>query len=62
LEKEWNGVALPLAPENADVIAALTGLGYSVAEATKAIARLPDTRGLGLEEKIRVALQQLAER
>lgn len=62
LEKEWKEVALPLAPENADVIAALTGLGYSVAEATKAISRLPDSRGLSLEEKIRLALQQLAER
>ena len=62
LEKEWKEVALPLAPENADVIAALTALGYSVAEATRAISRLPDTRGLSLEEKVRVALQQLAER
>jgi Holliday junction DNA helicase RuvA len=60
LEKEWKEVALPLAPENADVIAALTGLGYSVAEATKAISRLPDSGGLSLEEKIRMALQQLA--
>jgi len=60
LEKEWKEVALPMAPENADVIAALTGLGYSVAEATKAISRLPDSDGLSLEEKIRMALQQLA--
>jgi Holliday junction DNA helicase RuvA len=60
LEKEWKDVALPLAPESADVIAALTGLGYSVAEATKAISRLPDPDGLSLEEKIRMALQQLA--
>ena len=60
LEKEWEDVALPLAPESADVIAALTGLGYSVAEATKAISRLPDPDGLSLEEKIRMALQQLA--
>jgi Holliday junction DNA helicase RuvA len=60
LEKEWKEVALPLAPENADVIAALTGLGYSVAEATKAISRLPDSDGVSLEEKIRMALQQLA--
>jgi Holliday junction DNA helicase RuvA len=60
LEKEWKEVALPLAPENADVIAALTGLGYSVAEATKAISMLPNSGGLILEEKIRMALQQLA--
>jgi Holliday junction DNA helicase RuvA len=60
LEKEWEEVALPLAPENIDVIAALTSLGYSVAEATKAISRLPDSGSLSLEEKITMALQQLA--
>jgi Holliday junction DNA helicase RuvA len=62
LEKEWKEVVLPLAPENADAIAALTGLGYSVAEATKAISRLPDSESLSLEEKIRMALQELAGR
>jgi Holliday junction DNA helicase RuvA len=60
LEKEWREVALPLAPQHVDVIAALTGLGYSVAEATKAMSRLPDSEGLSLEEKVRMALQQLA--
>jgi len=60
LEKEWKEVALPLAPESADVIAALTGLGYSVAEATKAISKLPDSEELSLEEKIKMALQQMA--
>jgi Holliday junction DNA helicase RuvA len=59
LEKEWKEVALPLAPESADIIAALTGLGYSVAEATKAISKLPDSEELSLEEKIRMALQQM---
>jgi Holliday junction DNA helicase RuvA len=60
LEKEWKDVALPLAPENADAIAALTGLGYSVAEATKALSKLRDSRSLSLEDKIRIALQHLA--
>lgn len=60
LEKDWREVALPLAPERADVIAALTGLGYSVAEATKAISRLPDSEDLSLEDKIKMALQQTA--
>jgi Holliday junction DNA helicase RuvA len=60
LEKDWKEVALPLAPERADVIAALTGLGYSVMEATKAISRLPDSEGLSLEEKVKMALQQMA--
>jgi len=60
LEKEWKDVALPLAPESADVIVALTGLGYSLTEATKAISKLPDFEDLSLEEKIRMALQQMA--
>ena len=60
LEKEWTERALPLAPESADVIAALTGLGYSLTEATRAISKLPDSEGLSLEEKIKVALQQMA--
>jgi Holliday junction DNA helicase RuvA len=59
LEKEWKDVALPLAPESADVISALTGLGYSVAEATKAISKLPISEELSLEEKIKMALQQM---
>jgi Holliday junction DNA helicase RuvA len=59
LEKEWRDVVLPLAPESADVIAALTGLGYSVAEASRAISRLPDSGKLSLEEKVRAALQQM---
>lgn len=60
LEKEWKDVALPLAPESADVISALTGLGYSVAEAIKAISKLPVSEELSLEEKIKMALQQMA--
>jgi Holliday junction DNA helicase RuvA len=60
LEKEWKEVALPVAPGSVDVISALTGLGYSLAEATKAISKLPDSEGLSLEEKIKMALQQMA--
>jgi Holliday junction DNA helicase RuvA len=60
LEKDWREMALPLAPERVDVIAALTGLGYSVTEAAKAISRLPDSEELSLEEKVRMALQQMA--
>lgn len=43
-----------------DVKAALTGLGYSVGEANSAIASLPDTSDLSLEEKIKLALQHFA--
>jgi Holliday junction DNA helicase RuvA len=48
--------AAQLAQENADVLAALTSLGYSVAEASRAVASLPSTPGLTLEEKIKLAL------
>lgn len=46
-----------LARENADVLAALTSLGYSAAEATKAVASLPTATDLSLEERIKLALQ-----
>lgn len=61
LEKGWKGVvALPLAAENADIVAALTSLGYSVKEATQAVSSLPPSPELSLEERIKLALQQLA--
>jgi len=60
LEREWKEAALPLAPESADIVAALTGLGYSLAEATKAVSKLPDSQELSLEEKVKIALQQMA--
>jgi Holliday junction DNA helicase RuvA len=59
LEKEWKEVALPSAPESADVIAALTGLGYSLTEAARAVSRLSGSEELSVEEKIRMALQQM---
>ena len=59
LEKEWEGAALPLAVENADVVAALTSLGYSVREASQAASNLPVSSELSLEEKVKQALQQL---
>ena len=49
--------ATQLAQENTDVLAALTSLGYSAAEATKAVATLPLSSDLSLEEKIKLALQ-----
>ncbi|MBA7684258.1 Holliday junction ATP-dependent DNA helicase RuvA [subsurface metagenome] len=48
--------ATQLAQENTDVLAALTALGYSAAEATKAVATLPATSDLSLEEKLKLAL------
>ena len=49
--------AAELAQENADVLAALTSLGYSVSEASRAVATLPPSSDLSLEEKIKLALQ-----
>ncbi len=49
--------ATQLAQENADVLAALTSLGYSVAEASRAVATLPPSSDLSLEEKLKLALQ-----
>ena len=46
-----------LAEENADVIAALTALGYSVSEANRAVASLPSPSDLSIEERIKLALQ-----
>jgi len=49
--------AVQLAEANTEVLAALTSLGYSVAEATRAVATLPPSSDLSLEEKIKLALQ-----
>ena len=53
----WLAAPAELAEENADVLAALTSLGYSVREATRAVATLPPDQKLSLEEKIKLALQ-----
>ncbi len=49
--------AARIVQENADVLAALTSLGYSITEASRAVATLPSSSELSLEEKIRLALQ-----
>jgi Holliday junction DNA helicase RuvA len=48
--------AARIAEENADVLAALTSLGYSVAEASRAVATLSASSELSLEEKIKLSL------
>jgi Holliday junction DNA helicase RuvA len=52
----WEAPPPELAEENADVLAALTTLGYSVREASRAIAAIPPDPALTLEEKIKLAL------
>ncbi len=49
--------ATQIAQENTDVLTALTSLGYSAAEAVKAVASLPTDQDLDLEEKIKLTLQ-----
>jgi len=49
--------AAQLAQENIDVLTALTSLGYSVSEANRAVASLPFSSNLNLEEKVKLALQ-----
>lgn len=55
-------VAAPVAPADADVEAALTNLGYTVAEAQAAIRSLPADRVYTTEEKVRLALQHFSGR
>lgn len=53
--------ALPLPTEaDAEVIAALTGLGFSLIEAQRALQSLPRDESLPIEERIRLALAYLA--
>jgi Holliday junction DNA helicase RuvA len=60
LEGIW--VVAPTAHGDAEVIAALTTLGYTTSEAASAVATLPDTPELSVEEKIRLALQYFTAR
>jgi holliday junction DNA helicase RuvA len=54
--------ATQVSQENADVLSALTSLGYSAAEAVKAVAALPADPKLKLEDKVKMALQYLGKK
>ena len=54
--------AAQLAQENTEVLAALTSLGYSVTEASRAVVTLPPSPDLSLEDKIKLALQYFASK
>jgi Holliday junction DNA helicase RuvA len=61
MEKDWKDLIVPIAGiSNAEVVEVLTGLGYSLREATQAVSTLPDSKDLTLEEKVRLTLKQLA--
>ena len=46
---------------NSEVLAALTSLGYSVTEATRAVASLPNTK-MDIEDKIKLVLKYFGEK
>jgi len=48
--------ATGIGQENAEVLSALTALGYSAAESARALASLPADPKLSLEEKVKLAL------
>jgi Holliday junction DNA helicase RuvA len=54
--------ATQMTKENTEVLAALTTLGYSAAEAVKAVAALPADPKLKLEDKVTLALQYLGSK
>jgi len=53
------GPAPSMAEDDADVIAALTALGFSVVESQRALQQLPHGEELSIEEKIRQSLALL---
>lgn len=58
---ESDGVAA-VSGGDSEVLAALSALGYSTAEAKAAVDAIPESDSLTVEEKIRLALQQFARR
>ncbi len=57
---DLSGLGLrPVSDSDAEVIDALTGLGYSIVEAQRAVQSLPKTLE-GVEERLRAALTQMA--
>jgi Holliday junction DNA helicase RuvA len=53
------GVSVHVSEDDADIIAALTALGFSIVEAQSAIQQLPRDDASSLDEKIRYALSFL---
>jgi len=63
LEKEGISEFAPVSGEEySDVVAALVNLGYSLREASQAVSMLPAIGDFRLEDRIKLALQQLASR
>jgi Holliday junction DNA helicase RuvA len=63
LEKGWDGeVIATVTDSDSDALAALTGLGYSIREAAQALSAIAQTDNMSVEDKVRLALQQLAKK
>jgi Holliday junction DNA helicase RuvA len=58
LEGYQAGASIVPARDDAEVIAALTALGYSTNEARRAVSNLAQDPDLSLEDRVRLALQQ----
>ena len=54
-------LAAQVSEDDADVIAALTALGFSIVEAQRALQQLPHDESLSLDEKIRRSLTYLGQ-
>ncbi len=54
--RRTTGGEIQVTEDDADIIAALTALGFSIVEAQRALQQLPRDEGLSLDEKIRQAL------
>ena len=63
LEKGWEGeIIAAVTDADSDALAALTGLGYSIREAMQALSAIAQTEGMSVEDRVRLALQQLAKK
>ena len=61
MEREWGGVIGP-APEEEEVVSALTVLGYTPSEARAALSQVHLEPDVPLEEKVRLVLQSIGSR
>lgn len=63
LQKEWGAVSsVSASAPDSEALAALTTLGYSNAEARAALESIPADKKISVEDKIRIALQNLGKR
>ena len=59
IEQEWVFLSYTTTSMDTEVVAALTSLGYSESEARQALRNLDALTNVGMEERVRQALQQM---